>query len=101
MSAVEQLSTLPGKAEGIVAVKAAMTAMGLDDIRADETTGTVEGVATSFWFGFKDDVVGRVGDTQIDFRSVSRVGVSDLGANTARIKELRERTEVLLGTAAR
>ena len=89
------------KAAGIAAVKAAMSAMGLTDIRADEAAGTVEGVATSFWFGFKDDVVARVGDAQIDFRSVSRVGVSDLGANTARINDLRARTEALLGTAAR
>lgn len=89
------------KAAGIAAVKAAMTAMGLTDIRADEAAGTVEGVATSFWYGFKDDVVARVGEAQIDFRSVSRVGVSDLGANTARINDLRGRTEALLGTAAR
>jgi uncharacterized protein (DUF1499 family) len=58
-------------------------------------------VAESFWFGFEDDVVARVGDAQIDFRSVSRVGVSDLGANTARIVELRKRTETLLGAASR
>lgn len=89
------------KAAGIAAVKAAMTAMGLTDIRADETAGTVEGVSESFWFGFNDDVVARVGEAQIDFRSVSRVGVSDLGANTARINDLRARTEALLGTAAR
>lgn len=89
------------KAAGIAAVKAAMTAMGLTEVRADEAAGTVEGVATSFWFGFKDDVVARVGEAQIDFRSVSRVGVSDLGANTARINDLRGRTEALLGTAAR
>jgi uncharacterized protein (DUF1499 family) len=78
-----------------------MAAMGLTDIRTDAASGTVEGVATSFWYGFKDDVVARVGDTQIDFRSVSRVGISDLGANTARINDLRARTEALLGTAAR
>jgi hypothetical protein len=90
-----------GKAEGVAAVKAAMEAMGLSDIRADEASGTVEGVAETFWFGFKDDVVARVGDAQIDFRSVSRVGMSDLGANTARINDLRTRTEALLGAASR
>lgn len=89
------------KAEGAAAVAAAMGAMGLTDIRADPEAGIVEGVAESFWFGFKDDVVARVGDAQIDFRSVSRVGVSDLGANTARINELRTRTEALLGSASR
>lgn len=89
------------KAEGVAAVAAAMAAMGLEDIRKDEATGMVEGVAVSFWFGFKDDVVARVGDAQIDFRSVSRVGRSDLGANTARIQDLRSRTETLLGAASR
>ncbi len=86
---------------GVAAVAAAMAEMGLMDIRQDPASGTVEGVAETFWFGFKDDVVARVGDSQIDFRSVSRVGISDLGANTARIKDLRARTEAKLGTAAR
>lgn len=90
-----------GKAEGVAAIAAAMGVMGLTDIRTDVEAGRVEGVAESFWFGFKDDVVARVGDAQIDFRSVSRVGRSDLGANTARIIELRGRTEALLGTASR
>lgn len=89
------------KTEGMAAVAAAMAAMGLEDIRSDAATGTVEAVAETFWFGFKDDVVARVGDAQIDFRSVSRVGRSDLGANTARIIELRSRTETLLGAASR
>lgn len=89
------------KAEGIAAVAAAMAQMGLKDIRQNVAAGTVEGVAETFWFGFKDDVVARVGDQQIDFRSVSRVGQSDLGANTARIVELRERTKTLLGAASR
>ncbi|MFN3862788.1 MAG: DUF1499 domain-containing protein [Erythrobacter sp.] len=89
------------KAEGVAAVAAAMAQMGLKDIRSDAEAGTVEGVAETFWFGFKDDVVARVGEQQIDFRSVSRVGQSDLGANTARIAELRQRTEALLGAASR
>ena len=89
------------KAEGVAAVAAAMAQMGLTDIRTDAEAGRVEGVAETFWFGFKDDVVARVGEQQIDFRSVSRVGQSDLGANTARIKELRQRTEALLGAASR
>lgn len=89
------------KAAGVAAVAAAMGQMGLTDIRADPATGVVEGTAQTFWFGFKDDVVARVGDTQIDFRSVSRVGASDLGANTKRILDLRAKTQSLLGTASR
>jgi hypothetical protein len=89
------------RAEGVAAVAAAMGAMGLTDIRSDPATGIVEGTAQTFWFGFEDDVVARVGDAQIDFRSASRVGISDLGANTARILDLRTRTEALLGGASR
>lgn len=89
------------KADGVAAVAAAMAGMGLVDIRSDPAGGIVEGTAQTYWFGFKDDVVARVGDAQIDFRSASRVGVSDLGANTARIIELRRRTQALLGTASR
>jgi hypothetical protein len=89
------------KAAGVAAVAAAMGQMGLTDIRADPATGVVEGTAQTFWFGFKDDVVARVGDAQIDFRSVSRVGASDLGANTKRILDLRAKTQSLLGTASR
>lgn len=70
-------------------------------------TGHFEAVDTTFWMGFKDDVVVRVqaastpGTTQMDLRSASRVGVSDLGANADRIRSfleafreaLRERSE--------
>ena len=35
-------------------------------------------------------MVVRIADGAIDFRSVSRVGVSDLGANAARIAALRD-----------
>lgn len=87
--------------EGMAAVAAAMGAMGLEGVRSDPATGTVEATAETFWFGFRDDVVARVGEAQIDFRSASRVGMSDLGANTARIRDLRARTEALLGTASR
>lgn len=89
------------QAEGVAAVAAAMGQMGLKDIRSDVAAGRVEGVAETFWFGFEDDVVARVGNAQIDFRSVSRVGRSDLGANLARINDLRARTESLLGAASR
>ena len=51
----------------------------------------VEGVAGSFWFGFKDDVAVRIratatGGSTVDVRSTSRVGLSDIGANAARIQ---------------
>lgn len=85
------------QADAVAAVAAAMGEMGFGDIRSDAETGLVEGVAETFWFGFKDDVVARVGENQIDFRSVSRVGRSDLGANADRIRDLRAATAARIG----
>lgn len=95
------LSPLPlggaSKADAVAAVAAAMGQMGFVDIRQNAEEGRVEGVAESFWYGFKDDVVARVGENEIDFRSVSRVGRSDLGKNAERIAELRERVASQIG----
>ena len=76
--------------QALDAIVAAMGEIGLQDVRRIEGTNSVEGVAETFAFGFRDDVVARVADGQIDLRSVSRVGVSDLGYNAERVKELRE-----------
>jgi uncharacterized protein (DUF1499 family) len=55
----------------------------------DAAAGLIEASATTFWFGFVDDIVIRVrphaGGSRIDLRSVSRVGQGDLGANAKRI----------------
>lgn len=50
----------------------------------------VEATDESAWFGFKDDVVVRIGPTRTDVRSISRVGVSDLGVNCKRVTEIVE-----------
>ena len=71
-------------------VAAAMSDIGLADIRSDVQAGTIEGTAETFAFGFKDDVVARIEDGVIDLRSVSRVGLSDLGYNAARLRELSD-----------
>jgi uncharacterized protein (DUF1499 family) len=56
----------------------------------DAAAGQLEATATTRFFRFKDDVVIRVrpagGGSIVDMRSVSRVGVSDLGANAQRIR---------------
>ncbi len=96
-----ELSPLPlggaSKNDAVAAVAAAMGNMGFDNIQTDAEAGRVEGVAGTFWFGFEDDVVARIGEQEIDFRSVSRVGQSDLGANAARIAELRELVAAQIG----
>lgn len=69
---------------------AAARDMGWTIVASDAGGGRIEAVATTFWFGFKDDVVVRVADAgpgaRVDVRSVSRVGVGDAGANAARIR---------------
>ncbi len=64
-------------------------AMGWEIVAAEAGEGRIEATATTFWFGFKDDVVVRILPTgtgsKIDVRSVSRVGRSDVGANAERI----------------
>ena len=52
--------------------------------------GRLEATAHTFFFDFKDDVVVRVTPngpgSRVDVRSESRVGVSDIGTNAARIR---------------
>ncbi len=64
--------------------------MGWHIVDADASAGRIEAVATTFWFGFKDDVVVRIapapGGSRVDMRSVSRVGLSDMGTNANRIR---------------
>jgi uncharacterized protein (DUF1499 family) len=66
-------------------------AMGWDLVASDPASGRIEATATTFWFGFKDDVVIRVTPqpegSRIDVRSVSRVGGGDIGANAERIRK--------------
>ncbi|MBU1289221.1 MAG: DUF1499 domain-containing protein [Alphaproteobacteria bacterium] len=78
------------------AVKARGWTVVTDDVQA----GRIEATFTSFWFDFKDDVMIRVmpeGEgSRIDVRSISRVGLSDLGANSKRVSDLLAEIEVRL-----
>lgn len=69
---------------------AAADAMGWKLVATDAATGRIEATATTFWFGFKDDVVVRIRPAAtgsvLDVRSVSRVGKSDVGTNAKRIR---------------
>ena len=69
--------------------------LGWEVVNVDSEQGIVEATATTFWFGFKDDVVIRVrgegSGSKVELRSVSRIGLSDLGANAARIEKFLAR----------
>ena len=58
---------------------------------ADPAAGRLEATAQESYFRFNDDVVLRVrpnagGGSVVDMRSVSRVGVGDLGVNARRVR---------------
>lgn len=64
--------------------------MGWEIVAAVPEAGRIEATDTTFWFGFKDDIVIRIeaegAGSRVDIRSVSRVGKSDVGKNASRIR---------------
>ncbi|HEX6994539.1 MAG TPA: DUF1499 domain-containing protein [Gammaproteobacteria bacterium] len=69
---------------------AAVDALGWEIVAAVPGEGRIEATDTTFWFRFKDDIVVRIraanGGSEIDARSVSRVGVGDAGTNARRLR---------------
>jgi uncharacterized protein (DUF1499 family) len=63
---------------------------GWEIVAAKREEGRIEATDTTFWFGFKDDVVIRItpalDGSRVDVRSLSRVGKSDVGTNAKRIR---------------
>ncbi|MEO0393986.1 MAG: DUF1499 domain-containing protein [Pseudomonadota bacterium] len=82
-------------------VTKAFEAMGLDiqavgPVAEGTETIRIEATDTSRWFGFIDDVVVRIiplspTESQVDIRSKSRIGMSDLGANGNRVLAIMNR----------
>ena len=74
---------------------AAARAMGWKIVDSNPAEGRIEATDTTFWFGFKDDIVVRIapsnGGSRIDVRSVSRVGRSDVGTNAKRIEKFLQK----------
>ena len=65
-------------------------AMGWDVVARAPAEGRLEAVATSKWFGFRDDIVVRIRPqgtgSRVDIRSKSRIGEADLGGNVERVR---------------
>jgi hypothetical protein len=84
-------------AEAFARARAAAERMGWELVTVDPAAGRLQAVATTFWFGFKDDVAVQVtsqGDaSRIDVRSKSRVGRGDAGTNARRIRDYLKRVE--------
>jgi len=69
--------------------------MGWTIVATAPLEGRIEATDTTRWFGFKDDIVIRitsaVNRSLVDIRSVSRVGISDVGTNARRIRAYLKR----------
>jgi uncharacterized protein (DUF1499 family) len=79
-------------AEAIAKAERLAKVRGWEVAIADPVEGRLEATDTSRFFRFKDDVVVRVRPTEdgtgsiVDMRSISRVGISDLGMNAKRVR---------------
>lgn len=77
----------------VAAAQTLIADRGWELAEADAASGRVEATDTVSLYRFKDDVVLRIvpdpngGGSLVDMRSVSRVGVSDLGVNARRVRE--------------
>ncbi|MGD9388782.1 MAG: DUF1499 domain-containing protein [Gammaproteobacteria bacterium] len=88
---VQPILTTLNVAEAFDRAEQVARELGWEIVTTVPQDGRIEATDTTFWFGFKDDVVIRVRPTvegsRIDIRSKSRVGRSDVGANAARIRD--------------
>jgi len=79
-----------------VALEAARD-MGWEIVASNPAEGRIEATDTTFWFGFKDDVIVLITPVErgsrIDVRSVSRVGRSDVGTNAKRIQKYLDKVK--------
>lgn len=84
-------------AQAIERAEATALDMGWDIVASVPAEGRLEATDTTFWYGFKDDIVVRVSaaekGSRVDVRSVSRVGGSDIGTNARRITRFLKRLE--------
>jgi uncharacterized protein (DUF1499 family) len=78
--------------ETLARARALAEQRGWEIVTTDPQAGVLEAVDTSFFFRFKDNIVVRVRPTYentgsiVDMRSISRVGVSDVGVNARRVR---------------
>lgn len=92
---IKTISIDSSSADVYKASLAVVNEMGWELVDSNNADGRIEATDTTFWFGFKDDVIIRIvpsneNQTKVDIRSKSRVGRSDLGANAKRIQDFRD-----------
>jgi uncharacterized protein (DUF1499 family) len=79
-----------GPRDAFAAALALVRARGWEILAADQDQRHIEAVASTFLYGFKDEVAIRVAPSatgsRVDVRSRSRLGRNDRGANAKRIR---------------
>lgn len=102
-----RLAPLVMEADAEAAYAAALAAVerrGWVLVSADPEAGLVEATEEDNWFGTRDDILIRIRSVsegvRIDVRSASRVGLSDLGTNAKRVRNLLDELETRLGKGA-
>jgi uncharacterized protein (DUF1499 family) len=84
-------------AQALQLAERAARAMGWDIVAVAPDDLRIEATDTTPMFGFKDDIVIRVtangSGSQVDARSLSRIGSSDLGTNAKRIRSFMREIE--------
>lgn len=82
------------------AALAAANELGWDLVAQDFEAGRIEATDTTFWFRFKDDVVILIEEDGqamlVNARSVSRVGVGDVGTNAKRLRDFFTKMDAML-----
>jgi uncharacterized protein (DUF1499 family) len=98
---VRPLFVKTSKSKTFETAKRVIRDLGLELAGASLEEGRLEAVDTSPLFGFKDDLVIRIRElstgSRVDMRSKSRVGLSDLGQNAARIRRVSKALRSELG----
>lgn len=86
------------------AALATAASLGWEVTGQDRGDGTIEAVATTRVFRFKDDVTIRIGredaGSSVNVRSHSRIGKGDLGTNARRIRAFQAELARRIGGAA-
>jgi len=87
------ITSLDGDGAMARSIKVCMD-LGWQIINADYDTGIVEASDTTRIFGFTDDIVIRIRvhgtGSRVDIRSVSRIGLGDMGKNAERIRQFMQ-----------
>ena len=83
-----------GADEAFARALGAARSLGWEVVASAPGEGRLEATDTTFWYGYKDDIVVRIvaleRGSRVDVRSVSREGRSDVGTNAKRIRAFLE-----------